>query len=461
MTLKGEDAMKTSIASAQKTKVDGIMGVSKTNYVALCTALRKCLFLLALAVLVPAISHAQLVVDCTGTTPGAFPSINAALPSAGAGTAIFVVGGPCNESLQLAGWTDLFIGTYNGYPNVALNGSISVSDSHGVYFHGLNITSATGDGINVVQSQALIIDSCTSSGNAGNGLDLGNASEVLVIAPASFDGNSASGIYLYGNSYVQLNSWNGQSVDISNNHNVGVWASQASFTTFGRTNIANNWGVGMQLYGGARFQMGTLTGPNTLTGNQQGGVSVQENSEISFFNFGSQTYIQNNGPMGVSAGFGGQVTLYGGVDISGHTGPALDVSANSQANVFGANSLHNNGVAGDPRSAAIRLDGNSELFLRGGSIVQNIGPAILALVNSSADLTGVAFTSNSGGIVACDSSSYLVSDLVAGSSTAPGVACRTPHALGNRSFRRAQPAPPDFSGLKARQAKMMARATKK
>lgn len=450
--------MKIGNASAQKIRVESFMGTSTTNCVALFTGIRKCVFLLALAALVPAISHAQLVVDCTGTTPGTFPSINAALPNAGAGTAIFVVAGPCNENLQLAGWTDLFIGTYNGYPSVAINGSINVSDSHGVYFHGLNITSATGDGINVTQSQALIIDSCTSSGNAGNGLNLGNASEVLVIAPASFDGNSSSGINLYGNSYVQLNSWNGQPVDISNNHNVGVWASQSSFTTFGLTNIANNWGVGMQLFGGARFQVGTLTGPNTLTGNQQGGVSVQENSEISFFNFGSQTYIQNNGPVGVSASFGGQVTLYGGVEILGHDGPALDVSANSQANLFGANNLHNNGATGDPRSAAIRLDGNSELFLRGGSIAHNVGPAILALVNSSADVAGAAFTSNSGGIVACDTSAYMVSDLVPGTA---GVACRTPHALGNRSFTRAQPTPPDFSGLKARQTKMMARATKK
>jgi len=431
----------------------------KINITSVCAL--KFLFLMVLAVLLPATGQAQLVVDCTGATPGAFPSINAALPSAGAGTAIFVVAGPCNESLQLAGWTDLFIGTYNGSPSVAIKGSINVSDSHGVYFHGLNITSATGDGINVTQSQALIIDSCTSSGNAGNGLDLGNASEVLVIAPASFDGNSSSGINLYGNSYAQLNSWNGQPVDISNNNNAGVWASQASFTTFGLTNITDNLGVGMQLYGGARVQMGTQAGPNTLAGNQQGGVSVQENSEISFFNFGSQTYIQNNGPVGVSASFGGQVTLFGGVEISGHNGPALDFSAGSQANVLGANSLHNNGVAGDPRSAAIRLDGNSELFLRNATIAQNIGPAILALVNSSADFAGASFSSNSGGIVACDSSSYMVSDLVTGRSTAPGVGCRTPHSLGNRSFKKAQPAPPDFSGLKARQAKMMKRATQK
>lgn len=431
------------------------------NNVALFSGLRNYLFLLALVVLLPSMSQAQLVVDCTGATPGAFPSINAALPSAGAGTAIFVVAGPCNESLQLAGSIDLFIGTYYGSASVALNGSINVSDSHGVYFHGLNITSATSDGINVTQSQALIIDSCTSNGNAGNGLSLGNAAEVLVIAPASFDGNSGNGINLYGNSYAQLNSWNGQPVDISNNHNVGVWASQASFTTSGLTNIANNWGVGIQLFGGARFQMGTYAGPNTLTGNQQGGVSVEENSEISFFNFGAQTYIQNNGPVGVSASFGGQVTLLGGVEISGHSGPAIDLSGNSQVNVLGSNNLHNNGVAGDPRSAAIRVDGNSELFLRSGTIAQNIGPAILVLVNSSADLTGVSFTSNSGGIVVCDSSSYMVSDLETGHNTAPGVACRTPHALGNRSFKMAQPAPPDLSGLKARQAKMMARATKK
>jgi hypothetical protein len=189
-------------------------------------------------------------------------------------------------------------------------------------------------------------------------------------------------------------------------------------------------------------------------------VFLQENAEISLFNFGSQTYIQNNGPVGITAGFGSQVTLYGGVEISGHSGPALDLYAHSQGNVNGTNNLHNNGVAGDPRSAAIRVDGNSEVFLRGGTIAQNVGPAILALVNSSADLTGVAFSSNSGGVVVCDSSAYMVSDLASGFATAPGVSCRTPHSLGNRNFQKLQPVAPDFSALKALQAKMMARATK-
>lgn len=424
-------------------------------------SLKRSALFLAFAVLFPAVSRAQLVVDCTGATPGAFTSINAALPSAGPGTAIFLVAGPCNESLQLAGWTDLFIGTYYGYPNVAINGGISVAESHGVYFHGLNITSAAGDGLNVSQSQALIIDTCNFTGNTGNGMTLGNASEALVIAPASFDGNSGYGIDLFGNSYVQFNSWNGQSMEISNNHNVGLWVSQASFTTFGRTTISNNVGEGVQLFGGAKTQFGSLSGPNVISGNQSGGISVQETSEVSFFNFGSQTYIQNNGPFGVSAGFGSQVTLYGGVEISGHSGPALDLYANSQGNVSGTNNLHNNGAASDPRSAAVRVDGNSEAFLRGGNISQNIGPAILALVNSSADFTGVSFSSNTGGVISCDTSAYMVSDLASGFSTAPGVSCRMPHSLGNRSFTKLQPAAPDWSALKALQAKYMARATRK
>jgi hypothetical protein len=341
-----------------------------------------------MALFFPAVSRAQLVVDCAGGTPGAFTSINAALPSAGSGSAIFVVNGPCNESVVLNGQTNLFLGTYYGYPNVSVNGTIFVVQSHGVYLHGLNVSAGTNvpnDGINITQSQAVILDNCTSSGNGGVGLRLSGGSEAAVLAPASFDNNNQGGINLFGNSYLQITSWNGQPVDISNNRGPGVYASQASFTTFGHTTIANNVfglgsssGFGVDLRGGAKAQFGSLSGPNVISGNQSGGLSLQETAEVSLFNFGSQTYIQNNGPFGVSAGFGSQVTLYDGVEISGHTGPGVELYANSQAYLFGANFLHNNGSSGDSRSAAIRVDGNSEAFLRGGTVSQNTGPAISA-----------------------------------------------------------------------------------
>lgn len=429
------------------------------------------LLVLALGVFFPAVSRAQLVVDCTGVTPGTFPSINAALGASGPGTAIFVVAGPCNENLNLAGQLDLFIGTYDGFPHVALNGSINVVESHGVYFHGLDVSTGTsgfGNGISVSQSQALVIHDCTSNGNAGAGLSLGGNSEALIVSPASFDNNNSGGIFLSENSTVETSGWNGQAVDISNNRGPGLFVSFGSFNTYGHTTIMNNVaglgslsGYGVDMRGGSRAQFGALSGSNIISGNQSGGVSLQEGAEISFWNGGWQNFIQNNGPVGVSAGFHSQVTLFNDVEISGHAGAAVDLYGSSQAYLFGANNLHNNGVAGDARSAAIRVDGNSEAFLRGGTISQNAGPGILALVNSSVDLTGVSFSSNTGGAISCDSSAYMISDLVTGATTTPGVACRTPHSLGNRSFTKLPPAAPDWTALKAFVAKNMARATRK
>ncbi len=137
---------------------------------------RYCLVVLALAVFFPGASRAQLVVDCTGATLGAFNTISSAVGSAKPGTAIFVIAGPCNENLYLAGQQNLFIGTYYGYPNVAINGSITVGLSHGVYFRGLDVssgTSSSADGFNVSQSQAVTIDNCTSTANGGVGLVYG------------------------------------------------------------------------------------------------------------------------------------------------------------------------------------------------------------------------------------------------------------------------------------------------
>jgi len=112
-----------------------------------------------------------------------------------------------------------------------------------------------------------------------------------------------------------------------------------------------------------------------------------------------------------------------------------------------------NGAAADPRSAGIRLDGNSEVLVRGGQVTQNNGPGILALVNSSADFAGVTFAGNAEGeIINCDTSSWMVSDLSrpVGFLPVAGVACRTPHLLGNRNVVKAIPTTPDWSAPKAR-----------
>ena len=87
-------------------------------------------------------------------------------------------------------------------------------------------------------------------------------------------------------------------------------------------------------------------------------------------------------------------------------------------------------------------------LLRGVNVSQNNGPAILALVNSSVDFAGNTFTGNTG-VITCDSTSTMVSDLSITSRTqAAGVSCTTAHSLGNRIVSVPTPAVPDTSAWK-------------
>jgi hypothetical protein len=202
-------------------------------------------------------------------------------------------------------------------------------------------------------------------------------------------------------------------------------------------------------------------GPNIIQGNPAGGASIGEGSEISFWSIGQPNIIQGNGPTGVSVNLGSQATFFQGAQISDHSSVGVDVYGNSQANFFGANSVVKNGASSDPQSAGIRVDGNSEALLRGGDVSQNNGPGLLVLVNSSVDFTGVSFTSDSAGIVTCDSTGTMVSDLAGPNITPPpGVHCKTPHALGNRHVSRSAPAVPSTAAGRALQAKWMKVAIK-
>ena len=402
-----------------------------------------------------------LTVDCTGANTSAYPSINAALPNAIPGTFILITG-PCTENLSLNQMNGVNLGAYYGQ-TATLNGGISITNSENLFLYGLNVSNPSGNGITVSNSRGISLNVCSSSGNSGFGLNVSGMSDVTIGASGAFSHNGNYGINVGGNSIVSLVAWAGP-VDISNNLGGGVFASQGDFSTLGPTTINNNTfagqfapGFGLDLRGGARVQIGGLFGPNVISGNHNGGASLQENAEISFWSIGQPNQIQNNGPVGVAAGFGSQVTF---ADISGplgtvitdHTSAGVDLYAHGQAYFLGANQVMRNGSSTNPRSAGIRLDGNSEVFLRGGQVTQNSGPGILALVGSSADFAGVTFAGNAEGeIIQCDNSSWMVSDLTNAASavSSAAVTCRTPHLLGNREVLKTLSPTPDWSAPKA------------
>jgi hypothetical protein len=425
----------------------------------LCQALRVLAPGILVSLCSPGALRAQFLnVDCSGANPYAYPSINSALPNAGPGAFILVTG-TCNESVFLYGQSALNLGAPYGQTAV-INGTISIANSNNIFLYGLNVTNPSGDGIVVGNSRSVVLDTCTSNGNAGVGLNVGGMSDVTVNAPGTFDYNVRGGMNIGSNSIVQVFPWNG-STDISNNGGPGIFASQANFLTFGSTTVANNIagagsssGFGIDLRGGAHAQFGALSGANHISGNQAGGAWLQETAEISFWSIGYPNLIQGNGPVGVLAGFGSQVTFADisgplGAQVSGHSSAGVDLYANSQAYFLGTNAVQDNGSHADARSAGIRVDGNSEAFLRGGQVSGNSGPGVLVLVSSSADFSGVSFSGNNG-VISCDSSSTMVSDLAGPNSTPPaGVSCRTPHGLGGRQVAKTQPMIPDWSAHKA------------
>jgi len=416
----------------------------------------------------PNLASAQNVyfVNCSGTIqPGEYPTINSVLPRVANGDSIVVTAGPCTEDVGLNRFTGVSLGAPWGQ-TMDLVGSLSINDSHAIFIYGLNITSGSASGISVQHSHDVNIDACTSNDNAGNGLVVGGGSDVSVGNFGTFNNNAGGGISVEGNSSVGLTAWGGL-IDVSNNVGYGLYAARADLNVLGNVRIANTKastgspflsGFGIDFRGGARGLLLGLWAPLVIEGNETGGISLQENAELSILGGNvvpgwTAVVIHSNGTTGISAAFGSQLTFYAGdagVQILNHKGVGVDVYAKSQAFFHGDTRISHNGFNSDPSRAGLRIDGNSEAFLRGGEILHNGGPGILALVNSSVDFSGVTFHSNANGPIVCDSSSYMITDLRATNTNPEAqVPCRVPHNLGNHRHYDTAIHMPDWSHNKA------------
>jgi hypothetical protein len=421
---------------------------------------RRVLLLLAAALAVATGAHAQsyYYVDCSGANPADFPTISAALAVAGPNSYILVTG-TCNENVSITNASNLSVGAFYG-STATIHGHVSITASNSVFLYGLNVTNPAGNGFDIASSHNVTLWTCIANGNAGVGLSANTMSDVAVQGPASFDSNGASGIDVAFHSVLNVLAWGGP-VDISGNHGAGVGVGDGGlFQTLGNTTIENNInipggvrpdGFGIQAVSVSKAQVANCFGTTQISGNQSGGVDIREHSQVSIWSCGpnGENIVKDNGPVGIEVGMGSELALYENVAISGHTGSGIDLYAEGQLYMHGPNLISQNGSSGNPRSAGVVVDGNSEAYLRGGTISTNEGPGILALVNSSVDSVGATFPDNTGGIITCDSSAYLVSDLLpANGAGRPGIECHTPHHLGNGDRQAAMPVAPDFTAQK-------------
>lgn len=442
------------------------------------------LFVLGLtAQLIPARAFGQLVVDCTGNTPGAYTTINSVIPLLTNGSVVRITG-PCTENVTIAGLSNLNIGAAYGQSAV-LNGNLTINYVQNLYLYGLNISNpgnnnSDGNGIDIEDSSGIILDDCTSNNNVQYGLDVTD-SIVTVEDNAAFNNNGNSGINIGGASDLNVNGYSAP-VTVSNNTGIGIEVQDGMLQSPSGNLIVTNTkavspvniavpgfanGYGIQLEGHARallynWSPSTLA-PNVISGNQNGGIAVMESSEVSVSGTeptGSglvvTNIIENNGPVGVYVGMGSQLTVAGGVQITNHSDAAIDVYGHSEVFIDGNDQITGNGNGAAttyPTRAGVRIDDNSEAYIRGGQITQNGGPGIFALGNSSVNLSGATLTSNAGGPIECDSSAWLIAD----QATVPGAfgfasPCKMPNTFGpNPRPVGLTPKIPNIAQMKAQQ----------
>jgi hypothetical protein len=381
-------------------------------------------------------------VDCSGTDQYSYPSITAAMPWVTDHTAIWVKDSTvCNENVWLGDLTDVGIFTTQGL-SFTLNGNLTIQNSRSVHIYGIKVTNTGGDGININNSSPVTLDDCVSSGNTGGGLNI-NTSNVTVNHTGAFDNNGGGGVGAGGNSSLFFTAWwppNGYFEMIGNTGH-GLDMDRSVVEIDGSTTIANTVpsaggtfpdGFGIIAWGGAKGFLLNMTGPDVVANNAGGGIFLGETSEMS--TGGGMTWapypltIQGNGPYGIYAGYGSQVTVIGDTQIADHSIAGVDVFSGSEANIWGVGNqiMHNGtglGTGLDAGRAGIRVDGNSQAYVHDTTISQNGGPGILAVINSSVDLGGSTFVSNAGGAVACDGSAVLKSDLTP-AVLGPANACR-------------------------------------
>ena len=408
------------------------------------------LVLLALA------CHAQdLIVDCSGQDPNAFHRIQDALPNIPLTPwqVVMQVTGTCNENVYIGHLRNLMIAAPLGQTATIQGDGVSyaplmVDASTGIYLYGLILTGGQGPGLSVSSGAEVRIDTCTFQGNPGAGMAVSDNSAVTVYSGTFTDNNN--GIQIFGNATVDHASWAGGSVVMSGNGVAGLFLSSgATYATGGNTIIQNNGltassgpdGFGVDVRGSGRIQFGSYMGPNVISGNRLGGVSLLENAEISFW--GGSNTISDNGEVGIWNRLGSQITFAGNVVISRHSAIGVDISSKSQAffdAAAGPNIIRNNGSGSAAIRAGIRVDGNSQLVLTGPNhITQNGGPGVLGDINSSMDVSGstisgnqsdgiralhqtvvdlgpgMSLTGNGGAPITCDNTSMLVTAVKASS----------------------------------------------
>lgn len=309
---------------------------------------------------------ANVTVDCSGATPGAFTTITAALASLpSAGPNFIAVSGTCHENVTMFGRTDLIIAgnpaatVVPGNPNGHL---LAIAESQRVGIQ--NITFDGGHGAIVNDNSRVDFTSITIQNSLGIGLT--SIDSLVHIADSAIKASTRSGISVGGGTFYVDSDVTGTTV--TNNGRIGISVLTGHFilnggdgVTPGTENvISNNGSAGVVIANSAEAD---INSDNRIIGNQgAAGLEVIHTStllmsdgtissnagigvhcgETSHCEWSGATKIDSNGKGGIEITDHSDGYLDGGIDISGNTGVGVLVDLSSLLNSLGGNTINNN-----------------------------------------------------------------------------------------------------------------------
>ena len=172
--------------------------------------------LVCLLLLLPAsLAFAQnVIVDCSGATPGAFTSLNLALISSPDKTG-FLVSGTCTENVNIGSRTSL---TFSGNPTATIQAAnpnsavVGMVESQDIRF--TDMTFSGGQGMLILATRNVVLTDITVKNSSVFGIDSANSS--VQIQNSSITASTRSGIVVSGGSF-ELDG----GVTVSNNGRLG------------------------------------------------------------------------------------------------------------------------------------------------------------------------------------------------------------------------------------------------
>jgi hypothetical protein len=190
-----------------------------------------CLVFLALLLSMSA-SATDVSVDCSGSNPQVFPSINAALNTLDlVGPNTITVSGTCHENVAVTQRDRLTIqampGRYATIENAATPPSTTlyVAGSHNIVLDSLIIQGGAPAMYISDSSSATLMQNCTVQNSAADGLDMEMESQ-LVIQNSTIKNNSAAGVFIANESQLLLGTYPAQRIRITGNGFGGVAMGQ-------------------------------------------------------------------------------------------------------------------------------------------------------------------------------------------------------------------------------------------